>query len=274
MPAVYRAGSQPTITVPAPVDAAGAVIPTTGVDYAIFNEKREEVKARAPLTGYSTGGAEINVKVEYTYNLLDADVTRALRRIEVYFGVEFGDERVISSTYVVQAADVLSLMVNSFQTLDEAELTAMDLPALLGWSAATDQDKLGAMASAYDNMCRLSFKYLTEADIQALDVTTDVDRYGRPYYYVPSMRTAGVDAWNDFTANFQRALRRAQVVEADILLAGDPVGDKRRQGIITETIGESKIFLSPKPALQFPVSRACLDQLQGFIYRSARIARA
>jgi hypothetical protein len=273
MPSIYNAGSKVTVTVSAPMDGEN-VVATTGVEYAIFDQARETVLARGALSGYTNLDAEAQIEIPASLNQLSAGAVREMRRVEVYFIVATGDERLVSTTYVIQSVSSLVLMTNTFQTLDEAELTALELPALAGWAEATDQQKIGALTAAFDSMCRLSYRYLTEVDVQALDITTDLDRYGRPYYYVPSMRAAGTDGWADFSEDFQRALRRAQVVEADVMLAGDPVGDKRRQGIITETIGESKIFLNPKPALQLPVSRACLEQLTGFIYRSARIGRA
>lgn len=274
MPAIYDAGSKVTVSVAAPVDGAGAVVATTGVEYAIFDQTRATILARGALAGYTSGDAAASVVIAATENELAAGAERELRRIEVYFLVAAGDERLVSTTYIIQSASPLTMMVNTFQVLDEAELTALEFPSLEGWAMATDQQKIAALTSAHDNMCRLSYKYLTEADQQALDITTDQDRWGRPYYYVPSMKHATEDTWDEFSADFKRALRRAQVVEADILLAGDPVGDKRRQGIITETIGESKVFLSSRPALQLPVNRATLEQLRGYTHRSARIARA
>lgn len=275
MTRVYDAASLVTVSVAAPTDDAGAVIATTGVEYAIFDEDRNPITTRDTLSGYTSGQETAVITVSGPENTLATGVIHGVRKVEVYFMTADGEYRV-TETYLLQSVTPLVLMTNTFQTLEQAMITRLGLGQLLGWDAGTEQQRIGALIAAHDNMCRLAYKYLTDTDLQNLDLTHDIsDRFGRPYMHVPSMRLATVqDFTESFPAVFQNALKRAQLVEADNLLNGDPVGDKRRQGIITETIGESKVFLSSRAPLQLPICRAAIDQLSGYLYRSTQLRRS
>jgi hypothetical protein len=88
------------------------------------------------------------------------------------------------------------------------------------------------------------------------------------------MITQTLSDWNTYPPRFQNALKRAQMLEANSILGGNQIADKRRDGIISETIGESKIFLNNRPPLRTPVTREALEALYGYLYYQSRVGRA
>jgi hypothetical protein len=82
-----------------------------------------------------------------------------------------------------------------------------------------------------------------------------------------------VESFDLLPAGFLRAIKRAQLIEANVILGGDVVGRKRQDGILSETIGESSASFSDKPFLNLPISRQAYEELRRYIVIRIGVAR-
>lgn len=247
----------------------GSPLAASAVEYAVFDETGSILSARQAVPGWTAGN--ITLEIPAAINTLPANVSRGLRIVEFYITTVDGTFKP-RQRYIVQTHAVLEVRKNSFQTLDQAYLTAMDIPDLTGWSAADDNQKIAAMVMAHQQICRLQFRYLKEDNESQIEYTYRISP--GDYVYISRMALITENDWQQTPERFKTALRRAQLVEADLMLAGDPVRDKRLNGIISETIGESKMFFNARPPLSLAVSRKSLEILSGYFYYSNQIARA
>ena len=72
---------------------------------------------------------------------------------------------------------------------------------------------------------------------------------------------------------FLIALRKAQISEADIVMGGGSVHRKREDGLMSDTVGESKIMFRPGKPVVLPVDRRTLSYLSGYIYHGLSLTR-
>jgi hypothetical protein len=250
------------VSVDVPLIDGVAMVPTS-IGYEVLSASGSVVQA---LQAATADAGKVTVTIPASANTLTEGSVRDMRLIRFTFDHASG-KRQVSERYVIEAVSTLVLMMNSFQTYEEAIITRMDLPDLDGWDVADEQHQIAALVTAHDRMCRASYRYKLSQDAVMFDERES-------YWYVTNMRSRTAMDFAQFPDTFKTALRRAQVYEADAILSGDPVGDKRLEGVISESIGESKMFFSNKPPVRSPLTRKAMDVLGPHLYRSNRLGRA
>ena len=263
---IFLAGTSVALTVPLQ-DASGNPLEVASVEYRIVKHDGSEILARTGLMGFA-GGAEVVVEIPASLNevapidptTITADQIEALfvresRTVELFLTDPVGNVRLFSASYALEPVSTLIPGLNSFQSFSQASLVALDIPALAGWRGAADKDKIAALIEARIRICQLRFTNISEgADVGGLATVTPLQ-------------------FGSLSARFRLALCRAQVVEADAILGGDPVDVRRKEGLILESIGEVKqMFRGGKP-LELPVSKRALKYLSPFVSFSQRIGR-
>lgn len=179
----------------------------------------------------------------------------------------------ITQSYVIRASDILQLMQNSFQSYPSSLEIADEVAADLGaWQTATDEQRQDALAIAYYFLSRLDYEiYYDRDDIyfrsRASWGLPYINTIGRLYNYAPS------DFLN-LDPDFLRAIRKAQVIEADWRLQGDPVGFERDSGLLSRTVGGASHMFRPGKPLKLSVSKKALQYLSGYIRYNARLIRS
>ena len=251
-----------TVTVDVPLIDGVAMTPTS-IGYEVLSASGSVVQASQAATA---DAGKVEVIVPASVNALSEGAIRDMRLVRFTFDHASG-KRHVSERYVIEAVSKLILMVNSFQTYEEAVLNRMDLPDLDGWDVADEQHQTAALVTAHDRMCRASYRYKLSQDAVMYDEREN-------YWHVTNMRSRTAMDFAQFPTTFQVALRRAQLYEADAILAGDPVGDKRLDGVVSESIGEAKMFFANKPPIRSPLCRKAMDVLGPHLYRSNRLGRA
>jgi hypothetical protein len=133
-----------------------------------------------------------------------------------------------------------------------------------------------ALADAFERLLRMSFK------VPFLDAMTHASNYAAygdgtdtPFGLCGRVKLRGmsVESFDLLPAGFLRAIKRAQLIEANVILGGDVVGRKRQDGILSETIGESSASFSDKPFLNLPISRQAYEELRRYIVIRIGVAR-
>ena len=147
---------------------------------------------------------------------------------------------------------------NSFGTLAQLQAVMIDMPGVEKLKAADHTSQQQALSQAFFNM-------------DALRVT--VYNGVESFYRVGDMDEADMELLEAYDARQWSSLKRAQVIEANFLLGGNPVEDRRRMGLISDSTGESAHFFRTSKPLILAVSRECAQTLRGIIDYSAPTTR-
>ena len=271
---VYKSGTTVGITVALPVYGASVLIPTA-ISVSFRDETGVLIDTLSPTLPVSPA-TTVTFGVDGPSNTLGLNVRKGARTIETIFTTVQGTFTE-TTHYLLEATTQLVLLSNSFMTFPEALMIRSDLPAAPGWDSVTDSTRMAALMIAHWNLCAMVYKYRVGLAGQSRisdfgGVTTDP--YGRVFASVSDIRNTAAWEWAEFPDDFKTALKRAQLCEADSLLQGDPVADKRHSGIVSEKIGESAMTFLQVPEARFAVSRAALQYLSGFVVHSHRLSRA
>lgn len=242
---IYLDGSVVTLDLPF-VDNQGSPVAPSSASYRVLSEDNSELVASTAVT-INSGDVKTSVTIGSPENTLAVGARKALRTVELVMVTAMGT--ITSSVrYVIESSSTLAVGETSFQTYNEALLTGLDMANIDHWQQATDRVKKTALIEAYHNLCRLRFKV---GDVSVMDATA----------------IAGL------SAQLQGALAKAQIAEADYILGGDGVGDKRRIGLMSETVGESSNMFRPGKPLALPASEGALRYLSGHITWGAGLSR-
>lgn len=155
--------------------------------------------------------------------------------------------------FIAEAKEQLSKGVNSYQSYYMAMLNAEELAGVDSFIAATKAQQCTAMSHAYAIL-----NTMTYTDNQA------------EYYDLGGLDAAALD---DLDAAFLKALCMAQVIEANEMLDGNSLYQKRQDGLMSETIGESSMMFRAGNILNFPITRRSMLFLRNYTIIRARLQR-
>lgn len=265
------------------MDSAGRVIVATSVDYRVIDQDGTELITRRPVPGFSLGDESVTIFLSGEVNQIGANSSREIRTIELYCLTTSGTT-VLTSSYGVEATEVLKVGINSYQGFAQAQLTAMDIPNIEAWDAATDTQRVQALIDARERINQLNFNllnsnvnfgqdqlaYVPEGQFQSSYVARN-----SLFIFNGNLAILNPTQFAALPERFKRALRQAQVVEANAILGGEQIDDMRRDGIIEDRVGESlQKFRDRGVALRLPVCRRALSYLSYYVTFAKRIGRA
>jgi len=273
-----RTASQPSIfTIPV-TDEAGAHIDATSASWELFDERGVTIDAGA-VADFDASSPTVTFEIEAASLALPNGAQSAGREIVVYLTTS-GGQHEVRDYFLITSPQPLALMQNSFITYPEALAIRTEFASLPGWDGNERTRQCAALAQAFRSLCRMAYKVpgyngtIDNQDKAYWGVGSDQglfwDRGGRRV----RVSTLTAEEFDGLPEPFRRALKRAQIAEANVLLGGDPVGDKRKAGIISETVGESSSFFNSKPYLNLPISKQAYEEVQRFVYLKVGIRRA
>lgn len=277
---VFLQGTDVSLIVPLK-DKGGNPISVTTVQCRVTDQDDVEVLAQHSVDSFSEGDSEVVIAVLAASNTLGAGIARALRSVELTCLVE-GNTIVINTAYAIELADPLQVGINSFQSYASAEFVSLDIPNTPGWDAATNQERQAALIDARSHIVQLNFTQLNSTGNWGQDSLNYVPEGSYPTNYATQngvfmfqgdLSLMSAEQFVLLPAKFKKALCLAQVAEADAILGGDPIEDRRHKGILMEAVGEVRqMFRSGKP-LELPVSRRALGYISYFVSFSKKIGR-
>lgn len=263
---VYPAGTTVIVTVPF-VNYNGDPVTPTALSVRVLDETDSLLATLSvDLEPEST---EVDVEIPAAYNNLAAGVTDGARAVELVMTTSEGS---IPTTLHYALRTVVRLIVpsNSFQTFTQANLTAAKMANLTGWSSATDYQRQNALLMAYRRITRLSFKISYDpGDLFTYAGMGEEVTVSRAVWLTMTEAEFG-----EYPADFREALCMAQIAEANEQLGGDLIGRKRRDGILSESIGESSMMFRTGKPLDFGICSEAMKFLQGYHNFTIRIGRA
>ena len=197
--------------------------------------------------------------------LVDVDGVAGIRfsidptlvEVRAIFRLSFEDAQGITGgniDFLVVADDVMVVGKNSFQTYYDAVLLADEISGLQYIKALSQEEFSAAMVTAYETINTMVF----------------VDSTGEHY----ELGTYDEAKLNTLDPGFLRALRIAQLVEANEMSDVNSIHYKRLDGLMSETIGESSMMFRPGNIQNFAVTRRSMTFLRNYILLRARLARA
>lgn len=222
------------------------------------------------VPGTALDGLIVTLTTTAAQNTLPAGRHRGLRVLRLRYRAEdsFTGWREIERAYdVIASTGELAVQTNSFVTYNEALLLAREMADAEGFSAASRETRIVALAEAWRVLVRLRYDLPEDYDRRMNRVT---DFPGADPGDLADMTAAEFLALDP---RFVAAIKRAQVVEAIERLAGRSVAQARNDGLMSSTIGEVSQMYRPGRPYDIGVSRRALMELRGYIVYAPRLRR-
>lgn len=223
-------------------------------------ENPEEVLADEPVQEEPVEQetiSEVIVQTSEEVNALEEETSRDIRIICLKAKTKTGAVFSLEYAYGLTIADPLQVGVNSFMTYRQAQKMAMDMPKLNNWEATSQSQRISALLEAKQRICRLAFDF---GQIQP-DMTKNLE-------------DLSVEDFEALPIKFKTALKKAQLAEANDVLEVDSIAERRRQGLILETIGEVKQMFSSIIPAQMAVSSKAMSYLSRYLVSGKKIGRS
>lgn len=255
----YPAGVTVTLTIPL-IDHNGDPVTPVELSYSVSDLEGVELVARTGLD-FAANDTDADVRVEAAFNALEPGVPGG-RVVHLFIKAADGTH-VREIVYGLRPFQRLIPGTNSFVTDAAAQVLAADIPGLDGLTGAEATERQGALLEAHTRITRIRFRVPFTTPVRGELL---IDRSGWE-----AMTPA---EFARLPASFKRTLTRAQLHEANTVLTGDPIGAKRRAGILSETIGESSMMFQGGAAPRTVLSSAeALAELTGYLVYGGKTQR-
>lgn len=261
-----------------PVSGSGDASASTEFSWSLQDEDENEVASGSVATFPST---DTSVDITILASEMGVDVntfTGSVGRLLVGTFSDGTDTYRTEDYFLLLSRTQLVRQENSFQTYTEALRRRQEVGiSLSGWDSGTKNGRISALQEAYSRICQMGFHV---PGYNASSVNQKSAAYGRgtddPWFQSGRVKLATLTAgeFDELPEAFKKAIKKAQVVEANIAMGGDKIAELRKQGLISKTTGESSAFFKSTPYLNLPVSRETHEILKRYIVFQTRIDRA
>lgn len=242
-----------------PVDPVSAT-------FDLFDDEGDKLIDQDSVT--VTGGEDsLSVTIGSTYNSMTE--TEGARTAVLYVMTAAG-EVTFQKTYLLARFSFLQVPSESGMTLPQSEILSskMAQSVLEVWDDAEPKRKSAGLREAWSRLSRIPYlPYKAFDDVPS----TAPDKIIEGNFSIASLTKA---EWDELPQEFRNALKRAQIIEAAVILDGDPTWDRRQDGLISKTVGESSEMFASKKAAFSTVSPKAYREISGYIRRTVRIGRA
>jgi hypothetical protein len=261
----YVAGQNVSVPIEL-IDEGGNPIVPTAVSYTVFDEGDSIVVGPTVIAG--PWSSPVTVEVLAANNALAGGSVRGLRRVRLTVTTATG-QKLCEGVYAIELEDPLVVPFTSFQTYSQALVTGLGLMSLDAWNSASRADRCSALQVARDNLCVLTYRWETFIDPQT---------HLEPRFLLHNLDLVSADEFTALPFEFQAALKRAQVMQANHLLGPSSEFEQakkwREAGIMSMKNGETgQFFRSGKP-LKYPVCEDSLRILARYIQFHKRTGRS
>lgn len=264
---IYKSGAEVNVN-QAFVNYDGDQIYPTSISYRVEDEDGVEIVADTAHT-FDPDDTEMSIVIAGADNTLDIEDWTKMRVVIITLVADGHDYEHVQR-YIVRQGSRLAEWVNSFQTYNSALMRAFDITQTPGWDIADEDTRQTALIEAYENIGKIKFNgdaFYGDSDSQSYDTGLNVYSEG---FYIGGLADTEI---NNLSEAFVEALKRAQILEADYLLGSETVEDKRRGGLMSETVGESSNMFRPGKPIVLPVSNRAMKALAGYILLGRRVGR-
>lgn len=262
----YPAGTAVTVAFPLKDLNNDPIVPT-GLSVRVLDENGTQIVA--PYAPPNTDG-DMDIEITVPASANQATAGLKARTVELTITSANGTY-VQTQVYLIEAALAFTVPNNSFQTYIQSVIIADALPNLREWEIAPDEDRQRALLEAYRRLTRMGYRIRKRDDIEQHVVPDylDIDEVISPRQW----SDMSLSRWTALPERYRAAMMRAQVVEANEILRGVRPDDKRRMGILSESIGESSMMFRVGKPLDLGISQAALRELTGYLDMRVTVSR-
>jgi hypothetical protein len=263
----YTAGSEIKITLPL-TDEDGNQIDAVSYSYTLYNEAGASVEANSGAV--PAGMYDLELIIPAGSNTVAAGERYGARQLVCIVTDDDGDTHQIIHTYILRAHVFLSVPSESAQTLMQSMILtkSMSQAVLENWNYADEEEREAALIEAWSRLYKIRYNPWLPTDTPPDDLY-ELQQTGKLI-----LNQVTVDQWNALPDHFRLALRRAQIVEAGVLLGGDPVFERRMDGLLSKTVGESSEMFRSAAPIKSVISPKARREIGQYIDTSYRIGRA
>ena len=267
----FLVGNNVSVVIPL-VDLAGVTLVPTGLSYSVVDEDRN-ILVNATSLSVAGPPVSLTIIIPASANTLASGVGVGAREVLLNVTTTSGVFQ-ITYTYLIKAESILIPVKNTFQTWQKAQVELVTMQNIVDFAGATRDVQEASMIASFYRLTR--FAYAIEEDYYAMNNIGNFPGYPNAYFIAPAHWIVMTEAMLLlYPARFLRCLRRAQIFEANDIIAtgtGRPE-DRRNLGLLSESIGESHMmFRSGKP-IKGVACEAAMRELTGYFHRSMTLAR-
>ncbi|MCY1200484.1 hypothetical protein GFK26_18500 [Variovorax paradoxus] len=230
----------------------------------------EEGNLIAPwaITAVVPGAESVDIRTDASMNTLVPPQLRGIRIVELEVTTADG-VTLLELAHQLETSKLLVPGINSFQTYYQAVLEAQLYTdeTMAGWvSQAEPSVRVRALSEAFDRIRMMPVVIEWENDQSIIrDVFNDP----------PRLRDLNSEQILRLDTRLMKALKKAQLVEANSILDGDPARQLRVAGIQSMTVGESsQNFSAGRPVDTNGVCESTAKILARWVRGRVRIGRA
>lgn len=255
----FSAGTAVTLTVQHSNN--GSALTLTDLKYQVLDAYGEELVALVSVPGFNPAVTSTNITIDSATNSTTEKVD--VRQVNLQLITSGGTYNQTIYYKIIGDVTKLTPMVDSFMTFPESIIVRAKMSENLKYfDALTDDLKAVALQNSFEKIVKIRYKFNTTS---SSTVGTDIS-------------TMTAEQFKALPAAFQEALKKAQLAQSDALVESSPVRDKIRDGIISETIGESSMFFRQTDIIstngKFPgVADASYEYLKDWVWKSATSAQ-
>lgn len=177
---------------------------------------------------------------------------------------------------IIESDDLLRVLENSFGTWPELALLERNMVALKFYKFATEEEQKAALINAYHNIADVHVDFCPPHRRgrwhNQSRMWDDTGVFESELEKIYSTRMLTQETWAKLPDTTKEKLMRAQLIEADFLLADQTPEKQRLAGLLSHSAGESAHFYRTVKPLELPVCRAAALALKGIISYVTRIA--
>jgi hypothetical protein len=264
---VHKSGSAVVSTFSLTTDEEPLIVES--VRCRVLDEEGRVIADWLDLPGpFEAGAEELPITTSAYVNTLLPGLLRSIRVVQVRLTLPGGAVVEREAAHQIDATQLLVPGINSFQTYYQAVLGAQSYAdeTLTGWVGRPDEDaRIRALCEAFERIRLLPVVIEWESDQSIIR-----DRYFDP----PRLRDLTMDQVLRLEPRLMKALRQAQILEADTILADDPVERFRAAGVQSMTVGESSQYFGAAKPLDRGVGQGAAKVLARWLRHRHRIGRA
>jgi hypothetical protein len=283
----FATGTDATLVIPHVYNDSNLTV--TNLQFQVLNAQGVELVPVTDAPAFASDTTSTTLVINQAFNTTDIKVD--IRQVNLFFITDAGTYKQTVYYKILSDQTKLTPMVDSFMTFAESILIRTQISqAMYYFDPMDDAMKVVALSNAFALIMKNKFK-------DPKYNTIDPDFYVTDYYnqdFGPGVYGAGfggrawtapkpldisaytVDQFNALPANMVLSLKKAQVVLANSLVENSPVREKIRQGIISETIGESSMFFKQSGNSfagvggKFPgISDDAYEYLKDYLFKNA-----
>lgn len=220
--------------------------------YSVLDESGQEIISSEALT---LSGTDHTIVVSSEKNTLAENERSGYRLVRVNYKDQNDADFSVESHYVINQSTQIGPGQNAFASFGEIMMTAARMPDVDDLLSAEPQVATGVLAGAFVNISRLNINL--EVGSKNFSTVRDMTKDD-----VLAMKPGDRERFIE-----------GQIIEANYLLGGNPVEQRRRMGLMSESIGEVSQFFRPSAPVVMPVCNECARVLSRYTRRSISLAR-